>query len=308
MADETEDQVLEAAAPSEEQTAEPVQDAGAEEPVHDDSAAAEALEQVAADVRLSGTLAEMADAWIDLQRPATEGEYLMENLARRYEELLGSFLGAAQAGPEAQHTVMKLLVKQLARAQADIFALKAAVLGRDKLVLTRDWEYRDPLQAYYDALGETATTAHPRNFSRYNLPLDSSIMGFGWYATEESGGNYWRWSGPGLASGLMVPRLFEGPVRMEARIKMLNRSVMPESGLVSINGRAMDYSLTFDDHDAAFATVGFDLDLGEDRSPFFMLEFKLAGTTSPKEEFGSADTRQLGVCLLRLEIVPKQLG
>ena len=296
MTDDVQDQVIEAVIPP---------DVAEAEPVSADSKATAGLEQAAQDARLSGKLAEVSDAWIDLQRPGTEGEHLMQNLSQRYENLLGSFMGAGEVGPEARLLVMKLLIKQLARAQADIFALKAAVLGRDKLVLTRDWEYRDPLQAYYEALGEDAVVVQRRSFSRYNLPIDSSVMGFGWYESEERGAASWRWSGPGTSSGLMVPRLFEGPVRMEAGIKVLSRSVLPESGLISVNGKGMDYNLRAKEDDPEFATVSFDLDLGDDRSPFFMLEFKLAGTVSPNEQYGKSDTRQLGLCLLRLEIVPK---
>jgi hypothetical protein len=262
-----------------------------------------ALEQAAEDKQLSAKLAETADAWIDLQRPATECEYLMANLARRYEDLLAGFMGFAQSDSESLKMVLTLLVKQLARAQADIFALKAAVLGRDKLVLTRDLEYRDPLKTYSVALGKTARASLPSDFGRYTMPLDPTVMGFGWYPAEEENGNWWRWSGPGLVSGLLMPRLFEGPVRMEAMVNAVDRTVFPASGLVAINDSPIDYALEFTGD--ALAKLTFDVDLQDDESGFFMLGFRVATTRSPYEKSGGYDKRQLGIGLLKLEVATK---
>jgi hypothetical protein len=291
MTDETKDRVSDAAASCE--TGEAV------------DAIVAALEQTAEDKQLSAKLAETADAWIDLQRPATEGEYLMTNLARRYEDLLGGFVGLAQTDPEAQKMVMTLLVKQLARAQADIFALKAAVLGRDNLALTRDWEYRDPLKTYSVVLGKTARASLPSDFGRYAMPLDPSVMGFGWYPAEEENGHWWRWSGPGLVAGLLAPRLFEGPARMEAMVSAVDKTVFPASGLVTINDRPIDYTLEFADGDDVLAKLVFDVDLKDDQSGFFMLGFRVAATRSPYEKSGGYDNRQLGIGLLKLEVILK---
>ncbi len=257
--------------------------------------------QVAKDIEASAALAAAADPWIDLQRPTTESEYLMTHLSQRYEELFTPFLAAAAGDGAMQQMLLKLLVKQLARAQADIFALKSAVLGRDQLVLTRDWEYRDPLQAYYAALGEAAKSVALRNFNRYAMPLDHGILGFGWYPVEEGNGSYWRWNGQGLTSGLMMPRFFDGPIRVEAAITVIHRDVLPETGLVSVNGKALPYRLHFADATTRNAKIAFDLDLGQDSSPFFMLEFRIARTFSPQEAHGGRDTRQLGLCLLAIE-------
>lgn len=257
--------------------------------------------QIAQDIETSAALATAADPWIDLQRPTTESEYLMTHLAQRYEDLFAPFLTAAAGDGDMQQMLLKLLVKQLARAQADIFALKSAVLGRDQLVLTRDWDYRDPLQAYYAALGDAAKSVALRSFNRYAMPLDQSILGFGWYPVEEANGSYWRWNGQGLTSGLMMPRFFDGTVQVEAAITVIRRDVLPEAGLVSVNGKPLEYDVQFAGADSRNAKILFKLDLSQDTSPFFMLEFRIARTASPQEEGGGNDTRQLGLCLLKLE-------
>ncbi|MBB3980843.1 hypothetical protein GGR44_000474 [Sphingobium fontiphilum] len=260
----------------------------------------DSVDQNTADIESSAMLAAVADAWIDLNRPTSESEYLMTNLAERYENMLLPFVPLYLAQADGQGIFLQLLIKQLARAQADIFALKSAVLGRDQLVLTKDWDYRDPLQAYSIALGETTEIFREFSYDSFILPIDDSVLSLGWYDLEESGDTSWRWSGPGINSSLLLPRMFDCKVRIDAKLAIFDRSCLPESGLISVNNVPVDYSFTLDEGSDTIGVVSFEVDLTGSNSAFFMLGFHVKGTMSPQERGDNDDARKLGICLFKL--------
>jgi hypothetical protein len=255
----------------------------------------------AKDRNASVQLAEATDSWIDLARVNSDGEVLMHHLSARYEDALAAFLPAARSDPEAMKAVLQLLVKQLARAQADIFVLKSAVLGRDRMVLTRDWEYQDPLRSYRTLLGEDAGAAAVTALGRYVLPLDDSILGFGWHPTERRNESTWRWSGPGLQAGLTLPRFFDGRVRMEIAFNLIKRDALPPSGAIRVDGAEVSYAINF-----AGTTPGgkiiFDIELNGQNAPFFLLEFRTTRTYSAHQELGTSDKREVGICVRQVAI------
>lgn len=260
----------------------------------------DSVDQNTADIESSAMLAAVADAWIDLNRPTSESEYLMTNLAERYENMLSPFVPLYLAQADGQGIFLQLLIKQLARAQADIFALKSAVLGRDQLVLTKDWDYRDPLQAYSIALGETTEIFREFSYDSFVLPIDDSVLSLGWYDLEESGDSSWRWSGPGNNSSLLLPRLFEGKVRIDAKVAIFDISCMPEAGLISVNNMPVDCTFTPDEGSDTSGVVSFEVDLTGSNSAFFMLGFHVKNTMSPQERGDNDDARKLGICLYKL--------
>jgi hypothetical protein len=246
------------------------------------------------DVAASGELIQAVDPWIDLQRPTSEGEYLMRNLASRYEGLMLPLVAVSAQDEDRKFDIITLLVKQLARAQADIFALKAAVLGRDKLILSRDWDYVDPLHSYYSSLGKDLTDTGFQELGRYRLRLDNSISGFGWHGTEDTPTDLIRWSGAELSCGLLVPRFFSGIVKAELPIRTLGPGILSAEGALLLNGRPLSYTLE-DEAWPASHKLSFEIDMTGNSQPFFMLEFRINKTYSPAEQFGADDHRQLGI-------------
>ncbi len=243
-------------------------------------------------------LVESADAFIDLKRAGTESEYLMAALTERYEAMVVGYLAGATSNPQMLSKVLRLLTRQIARAQADIFVLKSAVLGRDKLVLTRDWEFRDPLQGVQESLADAFGRTPMLSAGAYAVSLDPSVVGYGWHDVEEKNGHYWRWSGPSLTSGLMLPRFFNVPVQVEVTYNVARRDVLPEDGGISVNGRPV--AATIETTDGVNGRIRFAIDLSKEVSPFFMMEFKVLRTVSPAQERGSKDSRELGICVRRI--------
>ena len=256
------------------------------DPIHDGAA-------------MSGELIKAVDPWIDLQRPTSEGEYLMKNLASRYEGLMLPLVAASEQNEQSKFDMMKLLVKQLARAQADIFALKAAVLGRDRLILSRDWEYMDPLHSYYSSLGQDVTDSGFQQLGQYRLRLDNSISGFGWHSAEDTPSDLIRWSGAELTCGLLIPRFFSGIVKAELPIRTLGPDILSAEGALLLNGKPLPYTLDGDVPPASYR-LSFEIDMVGNNQPFFMLEFRTNKTYSPADEFGADDHRQLGIGVSQL--------
>lgn len=250
---------------------------------------------------MTDALVTQADPWIDLQRASTESEYLMTALAQRYEAQMLPLLSGTTQDPQLLDRVLRILIRQLSRAQADIFALKSAVLGRDRLVLTRDWEFRDPLQSAQADMRDAFGMPTVSGTSRFSVPLDSTTMGYGWYAPEELNGAVWRWSGPGLTAGLMVPQVFDAPVTVEVAFSVLRRDVLPEHGGISVNGTPIIGSVVTDDT-GLNGTITFPLDIRAEVSPFLMFVFEVLQTTSPTFEDGSKDSRELGICVRQIVI------
>ncbi len=261
-----------------------------------------------ADVAASQAMAAASDPWVDLARAGSESEILMARLTDRFTEINKAYLATIGSDPAAMQGVLHLLARQLARAQADIFVLKSAVLGRDRLVLTQDWDYRDPLASHARLLSTDGMTAMWQRTGHYRLPLDDSLMGFGWYPPEGNGRTVWRWSGPGTTSTLFVPRFFVGRIKVEIAFNSVRRGVMPAAGGLTADGTAVDYVLSHADDKTTHGKLEFTLDLGgvpaeaEGAAAFLPLEFALVRTYSPAQELGKSDKRELGICLREVTI------
>jgi len=260
-----------------------------------------------ADTEASTVLTGEADPWIDLTRAGTGSEVLMTHLAERYAEVTDAYLATIGSDPAALVGVLRVLARQLARAQADIFALKSAVLGRDRMVLTQDWDYRDPLAAHARSFARDGTQTLWAQTGRYTLPLDEGLLGFGWYPPEGNERSIWRWSGPGVKATVLVPRFYAGRLAVEVTFNTVRRGVMPETGGLMVDEREIAYELSFADDETAKGKLSFTLDLesvdeGTSGQSFLPLEFRVARTYSPAQEFGKFDKRELGICILKIEI------
>jgi hypothetical protein len=254
------------------------------------------------DTVASSALAAEVDRYIDMDKLNSDGERLMVHLAARYEEAICSLIPGGTSNGDAAHDMFRLLARQIARAKADIFVLKSALLARDKLVLTRDWNYEDPLAALSVGLGEDVRSVLLRSEGRHSVPITDRLVGFGWHQTERDGSRQWRWSGPNLTSGIMVPRIVSGVVVIEISFAVLKTDALPAQGGIRVDGKDVEYEVAYTETPTK-GTIRLKADLSQSSAAFFALEFVLQRTYSPFEELGAEDYRQLGVCLLGLDIV-----
>lgn len=263
--------------------------------------------QSPADQTLASTLGDAADPWADLTRSTTSGEVLMKHLAARYEDMTRTALAGYMETPEQTRLAVGVLVKQLSQVQADVYALKSLVLGRDQLALTRDWDYQDPLNSHAALLGSSLEELQQETGEYYVLPNPGSLVGYGWHQVEEKGDSSWCWSGPETDSLLVIPRLFQGRVTITIDFNVIQRDVLPKEGVLSVEGRAVPYTLTYEGGESMVGSIEAMVDLSTSKGPTFALNIKLDKTHSPMDLWGKSDKRRLGLCL-RCVTVQKQLN
>ncbi|WOI58440.1 hypothetical protein [Palleronia sp. LCG004] len=231
---------------------------------------------------------------LDLSKVGNDAEFLMEHLAKRYEETLLPQMMDEDL-PAGVERGLRVLVRQLARAQADLFVMKSAVLGRDRLALTQDWDYVDPLRAQFDALGTDMAAMGPAAFGTYVLKPDESMLGFGWHETEQKGSSSWRWSGPAREAGIYLPNIAQTPCKLVLVFDVLSRDVLPTGDFLTVDGAPVAHELTW----SGDLSGRIAIDLASD-SPSFLLGISLARTVSPEKLGIGQDKRPLGLCLRRI--------
>lgn len=253
--------------------------------------------QSPADKATTSTLGAEADPWADLTRPGAEGDTLMTHLAARYENMTRNALAGYLDTPEQTHLAVEALVKQLSHVQADVFALKSLVLGRDKMALTKDWDYQDPLNSHAALLSSSVEALREDQGQYYVLPNPGSLVGYGWHQVEEKGDSSWCWSGPETQSLLSVPRLFQGNVKITIDFNVIQRDVLSEQGALEVDGVAVPYEVSYENDDSMVGVMTAQADLSVAEAASFALVLKLSSTYSPKELWGKFDKRYLGLCL-----------
>lgn len=259
------------------------------------------------DQATSFVLGDEAEAHMDFRKQGQAGEKLMPHLAQRYEEMTQAALAGNRDDPAALNQVVNVLIRQLSVAQADLFALKSLVLGRDKMALTRDWEYSDPMQGHAALLGRNVEELRHEQGAHFVIPNPGNIIGYGWHPVEEKDNHSWCWSGPQTESLLLIPRLFTGPVDIEMDVNLLTSDVMPETASFEVDGVSYPYQILFSDDIKTQATLRVQAEISADKSATFALKLALAETFSPHELWGKHDRRKLGLCLRRLTVRPVTL-
>lgn len=253
--------------------------------------------QSPADKATTSALGAAADPWADLTRPGAEGDVLMTHLAARYEDMTRNALAGYLDTPEQAYLAVEALIKQLSRVQADVFALKSLVIGRDKMALTSDWDYQDPLNSHAALLSSSVEALREDQGQYYVLPNPGSLVGYGWHQVEEKGDSSWCWSGPETRSLLSIPRLFSSKVEITIDFNVVQRDVLPAEGALEVDGIAVPYRLLYENDDSMVGVMTAQADLSLAEATSFALELKLASTYSPKELWGKFDKRRLGLCL-----------
>lgn len=256
-----------------------------------------------ADFSYSTRMAEETEPHIDLSKVSSDSEFLMAHLAARYEETMLPLISGQNSPNDQLLHVIRLLTRQLARAQADIYVLKSAVLGRDKLVLTRDWDYKDPLRSHLKAIGEDVQALSSFSLGRYVIEPEDYMVGYGWHDTEQrEDSSTWRWSGPETKSGILLPNIMGGECSLQVHFRVLSRDVLPDKDMVSCDHVSTPYTLEWVSEDNGI--ISFDVSPPND-STNFLVEFCLAKTVSPAELLGRYDKRHLGLCLRKFVFTKK---
>ena len=258
--------------------------------------------RTAADKATTAELGVEADPWADLTHLGGEGDLLMAHLSARYEDITRNALAGYLDTPEKTNLAVEALIKQLSQVQADVFALKSIVLGRDQMALTRDWDYKDPLHSHAALLNSSRDDLREKHGQYYVLPHPGSLVGYGWHQIEEKGESSWCWSGPETESFLSIPRLFEGKVEIEIDFNVITRDVLPLKGALSVDGDAVSYFVNYESDDSLVGTIVAQADLATKEASSFALNLRLVSTHSPKELWGKFDKRRLGLCLRCLKV------
>ena len=259
-------------------------------------------DQPGKDAAMTASLGEEADPWVDLARQGRSGDILMRHLAERYEEMTKKAIADLHSKPESSRLLIDVLIKQLSFVQADVFALKALVLGRDRIAPTLDWEYEDPLKAHAALLGQEVRqlTNDDKNTVVFENP--ASVVGLGWHDVEENNYSAWCWSGPECKSMLIVPRVFTGQVHIKLNLNVIQRDVLPAQGALEIDNKQVEYEVTYDTPDSQTGYLIAKADLADIDSPAFGIRMNLAATYSPNELWGRYDQRKLGLCFKKLTL------
>lgn len=260
------------------------------------------IEEMQLDQVTSYAVGDEAEAHMDFRKPGQAGEQLMPHLAQRYEEMTRAALAGHHDDRAALKQALDVVIRQLSVAQADLFALKSLVLGRDKMALTRDWNYSDPMQGHAALLGRSVKELRQEQGAHYVIPNPGSIIGYGWYPVEEKDDRSWCWSGPSTESLLLLPRLFTGEVEIEMNVNLLTRDMLPEHGTFEVDGVACPYELAFEHGDSTRGVLRLKAVLEASDSATFALKISLAKISSPHELWGKHDRRKLGLCLKHLVV------
>ena len=244
---------------------------------------------LAVDAALRDAVAIAADDHLDMTAALAGAQAIQGSLALAFERRLLSLLGRKE-GPGAE---MKPLITEIARLQSEVFVMRAALAGHGNA----QPHYRDPLLALRELLnGEASLT--PRPPFRTVAGLGPEVLGYGWHPPERQGqGPWFRWSGPGERSGLLVPTGGAGRHHLTIRL----RSPLPDllAGMtITVNGCAW-LPAQAEEAGQIILRGAFDAAAEGAQRFFALLEWSLA-ETRPLAEFGGTDPRRAGFALLEV--------
>lgn len=248
----------------------------------------------AADAGLKSAALLAADGRLDL-RAAAAATRLVDNAltASFHQRLVAQMPQGAAVDP-----VAAILLGELARVQAELFVLKAAMAGDDAARQSGE-SYRDPLLVLQDLLGVEERLARATT-RRAIVSLAPQTLGYGWHAPEQGGNGGWiRWSGPGRRSGLMVPAF--GAVPHAIRLRLHSP--------IAANLDAFDIRLNRVPVDFTRKVEGSDLLLHGVFTPaadaaqrfFALLEWEVPEVRALRE-FSGTDERLVGFALFGVEV------
>jgi hypothetical protein len=217
-----------------------------------------------------------------------------EYLAQAFEAaMLPLVADLDEVQPSTSGPLLSILVREVARLKADIFALKQSALGNR----AQAGFFRDPLAAI--------VTAHPaasKDFSlglTFTLHLHDRVLGHGWYVEPRPDGTTWRWMGPHNTATLVLPTWGDGSYLFTAEVRAIIPSQL--AGIaVSVNDKAV--SVAVRPLNDLTANIEFSASVESSTNSFIFLKLEVPQTASPLLETGGEDTRSLGLGLDRVLI------
>ena len=215
-------------------------------------------------------------------------------LAQAFEAAMLPLVGDQDASEQATPgPLLSILVREIARLKADVFALKQSALGNR----AQAGLFRDPLAAM--------VTAHPaasKDFSlglTFTFHLHDRVLGHGWYVEPRPDGTTWRWMGPHNNATLVLPTWGDGTYLFTAEVRAITPSQL--AGIsVSVNDKAV--SVTVHPLTDLIANIEFFAAVDSSIDSFIFLKLGVPQTASPISETGGEDTRSLGIGLDRVLI------
>ncbi len=243
---------------------------------------------LAVDAALRDAVAVTADDHLDMTAALAGASAIQGALTVAFERRLVSLLPRKEGlSPE-----IKPLLAEIARLQADVFSLRAALAAQGTAIP----QYRDPLLALRELLnGEAALTGHPPPF-RCVVELGPQTLGYGWHAPERHGNGPWfRWSGPGERSGLLVPTGGGGLHRLTLRMRSPTPGLI-EGMHITVNGR--EWHVNREAEGEHWVVRGSFDAAAEGAQRFFALIEWVVEETRALPESGRTDQRKAGFAIL----------
>lgn len=238
------------------------------------------------DAALRNAVAVAADDHLDMTAALAGASAIQGALAVAFERRLISLLPRKEGlSPE-----IKPLLAEIARLQSDVFTLRAALAAQGSAIP----QYRDPLLALRELLNGDAALIRRPPF-RSVVELGPETLGYGWHAPERrASGPWFRWSGPGERSGILVPTGGGGRHSLTLRL----RSPIPgliEGMRITVNGREW---LSSRETEGEHLLLKGAFDAAADGAQrFFALIEWVVEATRLLSEFGGTDQRQAGFAL-----------
>lgn len=195
---------------------------------------------------------------------------------------------------DGMRALLEAMVERIAVLESDNFVLKTALANNNRFVMSEVARYTDPIVAM-QAHASAAHRAERSTVRSARVPLGPKVLGQGWHAVEtRSDGSFWRWSGPGKRSTLLLPGLGAGAYTIGWEFQVLDSSVL-DGWTVAVNGSpAANVTIDWGNSRRGRATVQAEIG-AEERSSFLFLEMCVGGTLSPASVDGTSDTRPLGI-------------
>lgn len=245
------------------------------------------------------------DAAIDLTTTGKAATALAENIRDSYLNSLLPLLGALPRGTEDIAIVFRTLIERLATLEADLFLIKSCLVANQRFVMGEAAKYVDPLMALEASWpAYSGDTNNGPRLNRLSIPLGPTVLGQGWHSIESRpDGSFWRWSGPGTRSTLLLPRLGSGQYRIEWNFEVMDQRQL-EGAKISVNGADVGGTQVAW-HTRTTGKMSFFVEVPTShRSSYLFLEIDLSETIAPAE-MGRPDghtRRGMGLGLVTLEL------
>lgn len=235
------------------------------------------------------------DGAIDLAKVQGGAEALSKGLQSAFMATILPLIDEVPVSTGNAAPIMRALAERVAALEADLFLIKSCLSGQHRFIAGDADNYQDPIAALRMLGANAPGILDMGPGAEINLHLGREVLGHGWHEIESRGENrFWRWSGPGKQSTLVLPCLGPGSYQIEWNFEVLDRAVVDPLS-ISINSKQVD-ELKINWRNRNTGTVIVKATIPENyRTGYVFLAFEIAAVLRPSEMGSSNDQRPLGL-------------